>query len=127
MPVTEIWSDIHSRVVVDARGSIKKVVNVDSVITSIDNILRTRPGERVMLPSFGAGMQDLVFESTSQDVYDSLADAIKTAIERWDDRVIINSVDFFTVPDQNLLTVKMFFGIRGYDKIFEYSTALMGE
>lgn len=127
MPVAEIWSDIHSRIPVDARGSIKKVINVDAVISSIDNILRTRPSERVMLPSFGAGMQDLVFETTSEDSYDSLADTIKTAIETWDDRVIINSIDFYTEPDQNLLTVKMFFAIRGYDRIFEYSTALLGE
>lgn len=127
MAVIEIWSDIHSRIPIDARGSIKKVINVDAVITSIDNILRTRPGERVMLPSFGAGLQDLVFETTSQDAYDNLADAIRTAIETWDDRVIINSIDFQTKPDSNLLTVKMFFAIRGYDRIFEYSNVLMGE
>lgn len=127
MTVPVIWSDIHSRIPIDARGSIKVVENIDSIISSIDNILRTRPGERVMLPSFGAGMQDLVFESTSQSIYDNIADTIRSAIESWDDRILINSIDFYTTPDQNLLTVKMFFAVRGYDRIFEYSTALMGE
>jgi len=122
----KIWSDIHSAIRVDARGSIKVVENVDAIKTSIDNILRTRPGERVMLPSFGAGLQDLVFETTLQEVYDDLADGIKEAIEAWDDRVIVNSVDFVTEPDQNLLTVKMSFAVRGYDRIFQYSASLMG-
>lgn len=122
-----IWSDIHSQVRVDARGSIKVVTNVEAVISSIDNILRTRPGERVMLPTFGAGMQDLVFELTSQSAFDNLAYKIRTSIEQWDDRVIIQSIDFSTDPDRNLLTVKMLFAIRGYDEIFTYSTSLLGE
>ena len=32
----------------DAQGALKKVINIDSVKASIDNILRTHQGERVM-------------------------------------------------------------------------------
>lgn len=124
--VGEIWSDIHSSITVDARGSIKKAVNVDAVISSIDNILRTRPGERVMLPTFGAGMSDLLFEPTDLNAYDDIEDRLRRSIAVWDDRVNINNVSFEVDADRNQVTVKMSFAIRGYEQIFEHSTVLMG-
>lgn len=124
--IGEVWSDIHSNIVLDARGGIKKVTNVDSVISSIDNILRTRPGERVMLPLFGAGLADLVFEPTNPDIYDEVRDNLIRSIETWEDRVTINSVDFQVEADKNTVTIKMSFAVRGYDEIFEYSTSLVG-
>lgn len=122
----ELWSDLHHNLVTDAQGSIKKAINVDAVKTSIDNILRTRRGERVMLPSFGAGLTDMLFEGIDEDAFDDLGDEIREAIEMWDDRVLINSINFFAVPDRNEVTLKISFGIKGYDKIFEFSTALSG-
>lgn len=124
--ISEIWSDVHSNITLDARGGIKKDVNVDAVISSIDNILRTRPGERVMLPQFGAGMSDLVFEPTDPDIYDEIEDRLKRSITTWDDRVSIDSVSFQVEADKNTVTVKMSFAIRGYDRIFPYSLTLVG-
>ena len=122
--ITEVWSDLHHSLVTGVQGGVSKVINVDAVKTSIDNILRTRLGERIMLPSFGSGLKDMIFERTSQEVFDDIGDQIKDAIGIWDDRVIVNSVDFYVEPDRNEVTLKMFFGIRGYDEIFKYSTAL---
>lgn len=126
MAIPTVWSDIHSSVTTDAKGSIRKAINVDAVITSIDNILRTRPGERIFRPEFGAGIQSLLFYPTLQELYDSIANRIRDAIEVWDDRVIINSINFQAKPDSNLLTIQMIFSVRGYDKVFEYNTNLKG-
>jgi len=48
MAQIEVWSDLHQDLVTDSHGSIKKVINVDAVATSIDNILNTNLGERCL-------------------------------------------------------------------------------
>lgn len=122
MPEPEVWSDIHHNIEIDAKGAIRKVTNIDAVKTSIDNILRTIPGERVMLPTFAAGLQDLVFEPTNERIYARVADRIKDAINVWDPRVIVQKVDFIMDQDRNTVTIKMTFAIKGYDQIFTHST-----
>ena len=124
MAIREIWSDLHYNLETDFQGSIKKVINVDAVITSIDNILRTRRGSRVMLPQFGSGISSLLFEPASKETVDKISDEIKEAINAWDSRVIINSIEFKTYPDRNIVDIKIFFAVRGYDEIFEYSNSI---
>lgn len=124
--IPEVWSDLHHNISVDAQGAIKKAINVDAVKSSIDNILRTRPGERVMLPTFAAGLQDLVFEPTKQEIYNRVADRIRTAINTWDPRVIVQTIGFTVDADNSTVTIEMIFAIRGYDQIFEHSTTLTG-
>ncbi len=126
MAIPEVWSDLHPSIITDAKGAIKKVINVDAVIGSIDNILRTHPGERLMLAEFAAGLQDLVFEPALPENFDDIANRVKREVELWDPRVMVRSIDFKTEPDIHTVTLIMFFAIRGYDQIFEYSTALRG-
>ena len=121
---TEVWSDLDHRLITDGRGNIKKVINADAVATSIDNILRTRKGERVMLRDFGSNLHDLLFENMSDAYMASIADDIKKAINRWDNRVIINSIDINMYPDKNAIDVITSFAIKGYDKIFEHTTTV---
>ena len=68
--VSEIWSDLDHRFVQDAQGRLKKVINAQSVMTSIDNILRTYKGERCMLPSFGSILREVTFELIDSDIVD---------------------------------------------------------
>ena len=126
MAIEVIWSDIHHRFATDAQGAIKVAINIDAVNSSINNILRTHKGERVMLPTFGAGLGDLLFEGMNEDTFDLYATQIQEAIEAWDDRVSVNSIDVTMITENNTMTLKMSFTVRGYDDVFEYSTNLAG-
>ncbi|MHA1690368.1 MAG: GPW/gp25 family protein [Candidatus Heimdallarchaeaceae archaeon] len=117
----EIWSDIHQDIKVDAQGSIKKVINIEAVKTSIDNILRTSKGTRVMLRDFGSDLRGLLFENIDDDLVDLIADEIKTAINTWDSRVLVNAVNFKSNADRNQVTIGLKFAIKGYDEIFSMS------
>lgn len=46
--ITTVWSDLDSRIVQDAQGGIKKAENVAAVLSAINNILKTSPGERCL-------------------------------------------------------------------------------
>ena len=124
--VPEVWSDLHHNIDIDAQGAIRKVLNIEAVKTSIDNILKTRPGERVMLPTFAGGLQDLVFEPTKPYVYNRIADRIRNAITVWDDRLMVETISFEVDADNNEVRVFLRFSIRGYANIFEHSVKLTG-
>jgi len=119
-----VWSDIYAPISFDGQGAIKIGINAEAVAVSIDNILRTRKMERVMLPEFGSGLDSLLFENISDALADALADEIKTAITTWDPRVQVNSIHLKSDPDRNFVNIHAFFSILGLDKIFEYKTSI---
>lgn len=125
--VGNVWSDIDHRFVKDSLGTLKTVTNVQSVMTSIDNILRTSPGERCMLPEFGCGLKSMVFENMNSAIMTFVSRQIKEAIERWDDRLIVTEVNFYANPDDNSVSMAVRFCIIGHNQIFEYVTSIGGE
>jgi phage baseplate assembly protein W len=106
---------------------LKKAINTSAVLTSIDNILRTYPGERVMLPEFGSGLKALLFENMSSTITNFLSRELKETIERWENRVIVTEIRFVADPDNNSIAIGILFVIKGHSKIFEYKTSIKGE
>lgn len=121
---TEIWSDLHHAIKTDVQGSIKKVVNIEAIKTSIYNILTTPRGTRVMLRNFGSDLKSLLFDNINESLLDSLEAEISDAITTWDNRVIVNAVEFTTYADKNQVNVLMKFAVRGYDQIFSFSITI---
>lgn len=115
------WSDIQSSIKKDAAGGIKVVTDVDSVKTSITNILRTRRGSRVMLPEFASTLSGLLFENITPDMVDRLGNEVKRVIETWDNRVSITSVAFNKDPDNSKVSTTIEFVIRGDKQVYEHT------
>lgn len=63
-----VWRDLDERLVTDSQGNLKTAENVEAVATSIDNILGTMQGERVMIPQFASRFRSLLFESLTEDL-----------------------------------------------------------
>lgn len=125
--ISEVWSEIDPRFIPDGQGRLKRVVNVEAVIAGIDNILRTRKGERVMLPSFGSILPDIVFEPLNSTAIKLISRTLKEEVEHWDNRVIVENVEVYTNPDESSLSIKLFFRVRGFSNIFKYETEIRGE
>lgn len=125
MPV--VWSELDHRLAQDSLGNLKLAENVAAVMSSIDNILRTRKGERVMLPEFGSNLGDIVFESMDNTLFKYLTRDIKATIERWDDRVIVDDIQIYPDPDQASLSITVLFAIKGHGNIYRYHTSIRGE
>jgi len=125
--ISTIWSDLDHRLIQDAQGALKKVDNVQAVMSSVDNILRTSKGERVNLPSFGSSLKNMVFESMNSPLIDLLSQSLKDEIEFWDSRVIVSQIRYMEEPDNNSIVVEVAFSIRGYDKIFKQEVTVRGE
>jgi phage baseplate assembly protein W len=55
-------------------------------------LLRTRPGERVERPSFGAGLDRYLFEPNTVGTLRLIQEEVKQAVARWEPRVKLNDV-----------------------------------
>jgi len=125
--ISEIWSDLDHRLLQDSEGNLKKVINVQSVLTSIDNIIRTYKGGRVMLPEFASNLRSIVFESMNETMLDFVSRDMKDTIERWDDRVVVSQVKFLAEPDYSSISLTILFGIKGFSKVFKWEAPIKGE
>jgi len=121
MAVKEIWSDLHQNVEIDGVGALRKVINIDAVKASIDNILRTSKGERFFLRDFGSNLHGIVFDNLNDSINRTISDGIKDSINKWDNRIIVNAINITKNPDRNEVSIEINFSIRGYDKIFSHS------
>lgn len=97
----------------DANGQINYPSLEASVRQSIQVILQTRPGEQLMHPDFGAGLQTFLQESNTLLTRRRLHDRITDALTRWEPRILIDRVEVETVPDQPThLRVEVWYRLR---------------
>jgi Bacteriophage baseplate protein W len=71
-----------------------------SVRQSIQIILRTRPGEQLRRPHFGAGLEDFVHEQNTLATRRRIRDVITEALNRWEPRITLDRVSVFDDPDR---------------------------
>lgn len=64
-----------------------------SIRNCIKVILSTRPGEQLMRPRFGAGLQDFLDESNTITVRRQIHDAITNALNLYEPRITVARVD----------------------------------
>ena len=69
-----------------------------NVREAIRVILMTDPGERIMLPSFGAGLRKFLFEPNVAATHRLVEEAITHALLRWEPRIRLGSVEVAQDP-----------------------------
>ena len=79
---------------VDRRGGIALARDETDVEQAIELILATAPGERPMRPEFGCGVHDFVFDTIDASTVGKMEQAIRDALDRWEPRVIVQTVEF---------------------------------
>ncbi len=77
----------------DARGKIMLVSGNEDIGQAIRIILNTRPGERVMRPSFGCRAHELLFEPRTPTTISLLQEYVHEALRMWEPRINLIQVD----------------------------------
>jgi uncharacterized protein len=97
----------------DAQGQLHYPSLETSIRQSIEIILRTRPGEQLMRPTFGAGIERFLQEPNTIITRRRLRDAIMDALNQWEPRIVLQEVDVAEVPEQPThLRVEIFYQIK---------------
>ena len=98
---------------VDRRGGIALARDEQDIDQAIQLILGTAPGERPMRPEFGCGVHDFVFDSIDANTVGRMEDAIREALDRWEPRIQVQTVDFdLSAADNGLLTIDIGYTVR---------------
>ncbi|ATE59877.1 GPW/gp25 family protein [Thauera sinica] len=71
-----------------------------SVRQSIRIILSTRPGEQLMRPEFGAGLDRLLHEPNNLGTRRQIRDWVMESLERWERRIVLDRVEVLEVPGE---------------------------
>src|SRR5512143_2186538 len=82
------------------RGEIALVSGSEDIEQAIRIILGTRPGERVMRPTFGCRAHELVFEPMDATTSSLLKSYVKDALEFWEPRIQVLNVEA-SIDDEN--------------------------
>jgi uncharacterized protein len=84
---------------VDHTGSIRLSDPVADLDRSIELVLMTAPGERLMRPQFGCRIWDLLFEPVTANLLGQIAVTVRQAVAQWEPRVEVEDVT--PVPDED--------------------------
>ncbi len=95
----------------DQRGRLAQSQDEQKIEESIWLILSTAPGERVMLPDFGCGLQELVFEPNSPLTESAVAIEVQQALVRWEPRIDVIDVQV-DAPQPNLMLIRIDYRVR---------------
>ena len=83
----------------DANGQLHYPTVEESVRQSIKIILLTRPGEQLMRPGFGAGLENFLHEPNTLVTRKRIQYLVSESLNRWESRIILNQVDVEEVPE----------------------------
>lgn len=74
-------------------GRVVMLEDDDDVAHSLQTLLSTSPGERVLQPLYGCNLSELLFESLDTRLKTLMADKVESAILYYEPRVTLDGVD----------------------------------
>lgn len=97
----------------DASGRLTFRTLEQSVRDQIRVILLTRPGEQLMNPTFGAGLEDFVGSLNTVETRRTVRDRITNSLNAWEPRILLDRVEVATSPtSQTALSVEIHYRLR---------------
>ncbi|MFG6413317.1 GPW/gp25 family protein [Roseateles sp. DC23W] len=83
----------------DANGQLHYPSLAQSVRQLIQVLLSTRPGEQLMRPGFGAGLENLLTEPNTVATRSRIKDLVGDALKRWEPRIVVDGIAVDPVSD----------------------------
>ena len=100
-----IYTDIDLELNKKRDGDIVMFEETTAIVSSITNILGTMQGSRRMLPEFALPIFNLLFEPIDDTTAYMIAENLISAINVWDDRIIVKGVKILPDEDNNIYKV----------------------
>lgn len=105
-------------------GDVARLTNESSIYSSLKNIVYTRKGERPFFPEFGCNITSILFENYNRFTQKTIETEVRTAIENFEPRVSIIKVIVDGKPDNNTVTLDLYFTIINRPETFNVSFLL---
>jgi uncharacterized protein len=102
----------------DAAGELTLSENEEDIRQSIQIILGTTPGERVMRPDFGSGLHALVFEPISARTIGLVRHRVEEALITWEPRIDNITVEVTADPPVGRLRIEIHYRVRSTNTFY---------
>jgi phage baseplate assembly protein W len=105
-------------------GNVEMVSNVKDIEESLNILLSTSLGERVMQPRYGCDLHDYLFEPLSSTVIGYIKDRVKTSILIYEPRIVAEKIEVTADDSFDLIegrfTISIEYTIPGTNSRFNY-------
>ena len=88
-------------------GALGFVSGMELIRQSVEVILDTEPGERIMLPAFGCGLRRYLMQPNTLSTRTAMQEDIATALATWEPRISVSSVAVTTDDDPTLVWIEI--------------------
>lgn len=102
----------------DAKGEVALASYEEDVREAIRIILGTNPGERVMRPDFGAGLQALTFEPINATTIALTRHRVEDALIVWEPRIDTITVHVTAEPPLGRLLIDIRYRVRATNSFY---------
>ncbi|MCZ7558487.1 MAG: GPW/gp25 family protein [Bacteroidia bacterium] len=104
-----------------AAGAVEMTGGFDDIRASLEILLGTRPGERVMQPKYGCNMEDLLFENLNTGTKTLMKDRIQTAILYFESRIEIERIELDdTRQNEGVILVRIDYIVSSTNSRFNF-------
>jgi len=101
------------------RGRLLFAGGILKIRQSIEVLLSTSVGERQMMPEYGCGIHDLLFQANSAALRGVVQGKVRDALMRWEPRIDVIDVRVDTPPEErNMLTIHVDYRIRADNSFY---------
>jgi phage baseplate assembly protein W len=83
----------------------------DAIKSNLLNFILTGRRERVMNPTFGSGIRDLIFEQQTEDLTSQIEDLIINGVNIYFSQVRINTLNISQSPDTYTITIYLDYSV----------------
>lgn len=103
------------------RGSVDMLSDSEDIRSSLEILLSTRPGERVMLPNYGCHLDELLFEPLTTTMKTYMKDLIQTAILYHEPRIEVNKIELVDTEElEGRILITVDYTVRVTNSRFNY-------
>jgi uncharacterized protein len=105
-------------------ATVEMISNVEDINQSLNILLSTSLGERVMQPKYGCNLADYLFESLSSSMIGYIKDRVKSSILFYEPRIIAERVEVTEDDSFDLIegrfTITVEYTVLGTNSRFNY-------
>lgn len=124
--ISRTYSDVDCSFETNAtpEGDIYKKTDAAAVRQSVKNLLMTNHGEVPFRPYFGGNLNDLLFSLSTDLEDDDVEENIRYAIENYEPRARIRTIETRIKPDYNSVDVEIVFEVVNTQKIITLNVTI---
>jgi phage baseplate assembly protein W len=114
MPVSKRFRDLDLDFIRHpVSGDVSMKNNTEAIKRSLRNLVLTNPREKFFHPEIGSGVRNLLFENFTPVVKIKLERNIRTLVENYEPRVVLEDITVFFEERDNRLEVSIQFQVVG--------------